>query len=735
MKLVTLLTSQDGVGIDREFAAFLDFGTFAPPEPPVYIGMTEYENLGVFARLAETLGSVPEAAAFGETFVPEVFTVLRPLDPSDRYDLATIANEPGQALEIAARDLSQYDNFDADEYEARRDAFLAGLAEQDGFVAEYQWVSVFDPNLVVGMTVYESAEAFQTIATSEFAASAVSAEFGGAYPTIAGFVSFDAKQTVDGASNEEVDSAEPLAYDGIVTELAIRRLNEGQDLDAFATSRDELVDLLTAQDGVGTDREFAAFLDFGTFAPPEPPVYIGMTEYDNLDVFIGLAGTLGSAPEAAAFGETFTPEVFTALRPLAPTDRYDLATIANESGQALEVAVRDLSQYENFDATDYEAKLDAFLAALAEQDGFVAEYQWVSVLDPNIVVGMTVYESAETFQMIATSEFAASAVSAEFGTAYPTIAGFVSFDAKQATSESSAIELPGVALYPEGIAVDGESVYAAGFLSGEIVKVDLATGESTQLVAAGTDGVIAGWGLAWDENAGQLLACGNKNGFGQPPTEPNSVRAIDPNSGEIVQTWELPAGVVCNALMLDNANNIYLSNVGLAANVIKIDRVSDEVSVWSADERWPNESGFGLSGVVFDRSDNLYVHYTGGVFRVPINADGSAGEAVMQSLVDGEGNPVVLPGVDGLAWAGSDTLLTTNADLTTGASEIVQLTIVDEDVLRAETVFTELTYGASIAIDAGTAYVTDAQLFSLLAPESSGPALPFTVKVFAVPHQ
>ncbi len=221
------------------------------------------------------------------------------------------------------------------------------------------------------------------------------------------------------------------AYDGVVTELAIRRLNEGQDVEAFAEARDALVAVLTAQEGVGADREFASFLDFSTFAPPEPPVYIGMTEYDNIGVFAGLAETLGTAPEAGAFTATFAPEVFTALRPLDPNDRYELSMIAAEPGQALEIATRDLSQYADFDAVDYASKRDAFLAGLAEQDGFVAEYQWVSVIDPNIVVGMTVYESAEAFQTIATSEFAGSPVSTEFADAYPAIAGYISFDARQ----------------------------------------------------------------------------------------------------------------------------------------------------------------------------------------------------------------------------------------------------------------------------------------------------------------
>ncbi|MEZ4727064.1 MAG: hypothetical protein R3E79_08025 [Caldilineaceae bacterium] len=133
-----------------------------------------------------------------------------------------------------------------------------------------------------------------------------------------------------------------------MTRIVIRRLNEGKSWMPLPRPAIKFVTLLTAQDGVGTDREFAAFLDFGTFAPPEPPVYIGYDRVCFRDVFAGLAATLGRT-EAATFGETFTPVLFTALRPLDPADRYDLATIAREPGQVLEIAARDLSQYDKFD--------------------------------------------------------------------------------------------------------------------------------------------------------------------------------------------------------------------------------------------------------------------------------------------------------------------------------------------------------------------------------------------------
>ncbi|MEM7134193.1 MAG: hypothetical protein AAF702_48435 [Chloroflexota bacterium] len=220
------------------------------------------------------------------------------------------------------------------------------------------------------------------------------------------------------------------SYNGPVTEIAIRRLNDGQDVDEFAAARDAFVAQLKQQPGVSSDREFAPFVDFLTFGPPEPPVFIGMTEYESLADFEAAGGALSDGAEAGAFFSTFTPEVFTVLRPLNPEDGYDLAAFATESGQVLEVAARDLSSYENFDMVDYETKRDAFLEALSQQPGWVAEMQWVSLFDPNLVVGMTVYESAEAYQAIYSSEFGQSQIAQDFGGGYPLVAGYASLDAR-----------------------------------------------------------------------------------------------------------------------------------------------------------------------------------------------------------------------------------------------------------------------------------------------------------------
>ena len=236
----------------------------------------------------------------------------------------------------------------------------------------------------------------------------------------------DTDADTDADTDSDTDADTDADTDSPVLELAIRRLNEGQDLEEFEAARDAFVALLVQEDGVGTDREFNAVIDFSTFAEPSPPVFTGMTQYESLGAYEAAGAAIGGSAEAGAFFATFTPEAFTLLTPLDPSAELDLAAIAPGSDDVLEVAVRDLSAYADFDAAAYGSARDAFLALLVAQEGVVAEYQWVSVLDPNLVVGMTVYEDIGAFYTVASDPAVGESVElAAFLGAYPPASGFV----------------------------------------------------------------------------------------------------------------------------------------------------------------------------------------------------------------------------------------------------------------------------------------------------------------------
>lgn len=529
--------------------------------------------------------------------------------------------------------------------------------------------------------------------------------------------------------NDKVGHTE--AYSGPVTEIVIRRLHETQDVNDFSTVRDSFINLLKEHPGANVDREFAPFVDFLTFAPPEPAVFIGMTEYEDMAA-VESASSLFDSPEAKAFIETFTPEVATIMRPLNPQDRYDLSTIATESGQVLEIAVRDLSTYEAFDEADYETKRDAFLEALSQQAGWVAEMQWVSLLDPNVVVGMTVYESAEAYQAIYAGEFGQAQVTQDFGGGYPLLAGFASFDARPAkigdTSSSLMVAIGDNAVFPESIAVHDGYAYLQTFFDGALHKVELATGTTETLISAGTDGVIMGWGVWYDDANDVLLACGNKNQLG-PQENVNIVRAVNTERGDVIQQWALPDGAMCNSIVTDSDGNIYISDVSANATIVKINRATGETITWLDDPSWENDTGFGVGGMVWDGSDNLYASASGPMFRVPINADGTAGTPVLQTILDADGNELAALGVDGFAYAGDNTMIGASFDFEAFQSQIVKATAIGGDTLQTEIIYTGAIGATGVDVDGGTVYIADGQIIQGLFIEDYAPVTPFQIHV------
>lgn len=205
-----------------------------------------------------------------------------------------------------------------------------------------------------------------------------------------------------------------------VFELAVRRVNDGVNIVDFTTARDAFVAELMAQEGTSNDREFQPFFDFSQSLPLDS-VYIGMTQYRDLATYQSIGQTLGSSAVAGNFFSQFTPLAFEALQALEgyrPVDLGDLAPMG--SGQVLEIAVRNLSAYPNFNQADYEAKRDAFIAALEQQDGFVREVQWQSLTNANVVVGMTVYASQQAaVGILSDANFTGSAAVTDFLGTYP----------------------------------------------------------------------------------------------------------------------------------------------------------------------------------------------------------------------------------------------------------------------------------------------------------------------------
>ncbi len=218
--------------------------------------------------------------------------------------------------------------------------------------------------------------------------------------------------------------------------------------------------------------------------------------------------------------------------------------------------------------------------------------------------------------------------------------------------------------FPESAAVYDGVLYTSSFTSAEILAINMEDGSATTFAPA-REGK-AGWGLYVDESSGVLLSC--VVGAGEPfggvaPTTPNEVNAYSLESGELLKTWTLEAGIVCNSITVACDNTIMVSDV-VTPQIIKLDTETGESQVWSAEEGYKVEGSFGLSGLVWDGASNLYVVATNSLFRVPMNDDGTAGAAVKIALTDETGKSFVLA-TDGLVWVADGVMVGTENDVFT----------------------------------------------------------------------
>ena len=206
--------------------------------------------------------------------------------------------------------------------------------------------------------------------------------------------------------------------------------------------------------------------------------------------------------------------------------------------------------------------------------------------------------------------------------------------------------------YPEDVKEYDGFLYTSNFFTGEIVRIQLSDLTRTVFAEAATTEFTAGWGLNLLPSKNWLLSITNKPYDFNPESaigQMGMVTAYNIETGAVENTWNLPQKAIGNAIDVDDAGNIYVSDVGPDARIVRIDPNSDEVTIW-ADGTNFTDGGFGLGGMVHNDSSGLYYSQNKQLFYVGIGSDGTAEESVE---VDTNGAEV---DADGMTWAGENTI-------------------------------------------------------------------------------
>lgn len=183
-------------------------------------------------------------------------------------------------------------------------------------------------------------------------------------------------------------------------EIAVRIIKG--DLQKFVPVRKKMIDFLIAQDGVGEDAEFESF--HALPVPDEKPVFIGMTEYEDLATTSKvqtklLFGGFGILWNAIKFFTAIDMKAYYFMKQIEG-ETFDLAKVASKKGQVLEIAIREVED-ENLE--EFNRLRKEFVANLSKKPGVLESYEFRPEKGKNkdkVWIGMSVYDSKETLMKI-----------------------------------------------------------------------------------------------------------------------------------------------------------------------------------------------------------------------------------------------------------------------------------------------------------------------------------------------
>jgi sugar lactone lactonase YvrE len=201
---------------------------------------------------------------------------------------------------------------------------------------------------------------------------------------------------------------------------------------------------------------------------------------------------------------------------------------------------------------------------------------------------------------------------------------------------------------PEGIAVSPTGVlYAAGF-SGKICV--LTQGRVTRVipVTPGRAGVTNFLGELFEPSQGLFVV--DIADFGA--TASGRLLRVDPDTG--AATTLADGFLAPNAIAQNRQRTLFVSD-SFAGAIYTVEPTGGGKKLWKADPKLSTKGfpPFGANGVAFDRTENfLYVANTGDstILRIPVNADGSAGEVAVFAKGATAADPQLLHGADGIMF-------------------------------------------------------------------------------------
>jgi streptogramin lyase len=195
------------------------------------------------------------------------------------------------------------------------------------------------------------------------------------------------------------------------------------------------------------------------------------------------------------------------------------------------------------------------------------------------------------------------------------------------------------------------SVYFGSTAKGTIYRAAPGASQAEPWIPASTAGLTNVLGVLADDKTNTLWVCQNSTGGrgGAPVAGQTALRSFDLKNGAAKGTYPFPTnGGVCNDMAIAADGTVYATE-SFANRIHRLKPGAKELDLWVP----ANPQLAGVDGIALLADGAVYVNtfFAGLIFRIPVNADGSAG-----ALVPIETSlPLNRP--DGLRTVGPQTLI------------------------------------------------------------------------------
>jgi sugar lactone lactonase YvrE len=294
-------------------------------------------------------------------------------------------------------------------------------------------------------------------------------------------------------------------------------------------------------------------------------------------------------------------------------------------------------------------------------------------------------------------------------------------------AHATDVVVPGTTDFPESMhaSADG-TLYFSSFGNGRIWRAKPGETQASEFIKSGSNGLASALGVLADDKSNTLYVCSDDfsaAGIKIPGATATSLKLFDLKTGEPKGSIPTPGqATLCNDIAVGNDGTAYITD-SFAGHILRLKPGAKVFEVWAHDPRWDVADKPELDGLAILPDGAIYANiFEGdGLYRIPINADGSAGTITKLQT----SRPLYHS--DGLRAFGNKLIMVEGE--TKGNLDLIAI---DGDDAKIDTIKAGFDGPVSLVQAGDTIYVLDVPLRYLLGQEAKDKKAPPPFTAFAI---